>query len=403
MARTLSQIRAAINSKLQKAGMTLGTSDFNAGINLALDSLRMEIDIPQSKRTSLLNPYIFPGVTDGYEVPTDLYGDSITELLPVVEQPSGLYDAALDRLTETEFDRNTLWTSAEGNYTINYERGVRTLKFLGRFAGSVVNTSLNTCDTYDGNGTWTSYDDATNVHTDTTLFYTGSGSVAFDVDVSASVSDKATIYNADLNPLDISDVNQPYVFAYVYIPSITNLTSIEIVIGSDAVVTPATKANYKTYTATTQFNGQALQVGRNLIGIAESTAVSTGTPDFTAVQYLEVSANYSVAYTDQVNFRVDGIYYRQGQAFKVRYYSSQVVLASDGTTYKDYFTADDDVLILGPEAEKLFIDYATGYLCPNVKEETNGKTFADIAMVSLQSFALRYPSERRATKKNVYY
>ena len=75
----------------------------------------------------------------------------------------------------------------------------------------------------------------TNLTLDTEEFNTGSGSFNFDVDVSQSGNNKATIYNDNLNDEDLSDdVNLASWLIDVKIPDITYTSSWTIRWGSDS-------------------------------------------------------------------------------------------------------------------------------------------------------------------------
>ena len=66
---------------------------------------------------------------------------------------------------------------------------------------------LSQMDSFDGNGTWSAADDAANVATQTTGEKRGAGAVEFDIDVSASVNDYATIENSTLTQVDLSSAS----------------------------------------------------------------------------------------------------------------------------------------------------------------------------------------------------
>lgn len=406
MARTFSVLKSLVSSKLGKIDGNLTTTDFQNGMNLALDDLRLELDFPETEKTALLEPALFFDVFN-YAIPDDMYGDDLIDLRPFVELPAVPRNNEIDRNTSVEFERNILDTQARIKYTIEYNNGSRYLRVIGRNNPSAQNILLNSCDTFNENGTWTAdlvNSDANSVSTDQVTYFQGNGSVRFNVTVGQSAFNLGTIYNNDFatTPFDVSGLTNAYAFFYVNIPDVTDITSLTLSYGSDAGATPSTKANYWTFTATSQFDGSPLQTGKNFLGVARSSAIQTGTVDETNIQYLEFNINYTGAQTNMVGVLLDGIYLRDGELYEIRYRSTQIVRSALGIK-KEYFTLDDDTLLLNPEGEALFVQYTAGYLAPNVKDMATGQTLAALAQNTLEKYKFRHPSLRRLMKKNWYY
>lgn len=402
MSRTYSQLNAAVNSKLQKAGGTITTSDFLAGMNLALDGLLLEIEPPELQRTQALSPALFKDVIL-YTPPSDLQGDSIIDIRPLVEIPSKSIPNAWRKNTTVAFEQNLIGDKTSQAWTIEYNNGTRYLRVLSDVNGMTQNVQVDSCDSYNGNGVWTAdaTSDATNVTTNTVNYFEGTGSVSFDINVAQSANNFATLYNNGIANFDISILTSPYLFFYLYLPSATNVTSVNFVIGSDASATPSTKANYITFTATTQFDGSAFVAGRNLIGVPYSSAVQTGTFVTTSPKYLELKVNYTVAQTNMSGVLLDGIYLREGMLYEIRYLSQNAVVSASGTR-KQYFTADDDTLAFNAEGELTFVEYTSGYLAPNVKDVQTGELFGNRAARYIAQYNFRYPKQRKLTQKNWY-
>lgn len=403
MSRTYSQLYAATNSKLQKAGGTITTSDFLAGVNLALDGLLLEIEPPELQRTQALSPALFKDVVL-YTPPTDLQGDSIIDIRPLVEIPNRSINNNWEKNTTVEFEANLIGDKVPQKWTIEYNNGQRYLRVLSDVNGLTQNVQVDSCDSYNGNGTWTAdaTTDALNVATNTVNYFEGSGSVSFDVSVAQSANNYATIYNPSIATLDISGLTSPYLFFYVYIPNVTYVSSISFVLGSDTGATPSTKANYKTFTATTQFDGSAFVSGRNLIGIAYSAGVDTGTFVNTTLKYEELKVTYSASQADMSGVLLDGVYLREGMLYEIRYLSQNAVVSASGTR-KQYFTADDDTLAFNAEGELTFVEYVSGYLAPNVKDVQTGELYGNRAARYIAQYNFRYPKQRRVTKRNWYF
>lgn len=405
MSRTFASLKSIVTSKLHKADGTFTTADLDRMMNEALVMLNLKLDFPEAMTTATLSPRLFDDVFT-YAAPSDMKGDAVLAIRPFTEIPSDRRQTELMRQQPSEFTRETLWTDSEGRYAVEYDRGISTkkIRIAGRVSDKAVNRTLHACNTFDGNGTWTAdgTTDATNVATDAVNYFEGSGSVRFDVDVSQSAGNTATIYNADMASVDTSDSNDPYLFIYVFIPDVTNVTGVNISYGSDTSATPSTKANYYTFAATTQFGGDALVTGKNLIGIQKSSATETGTVDDAAITYLEVELTYSASQTDMSNVRIDGIILRDGELHEIRYFTKNLVDSNAGVS-QETFQADDDVLILNEEGELLFTEFAAGHLASNIREFSSAKIYMNNAEMAISEYRTRYPSERKLVQKSYYF
>jgi len=206
---------------------------------------------------------------------------------------------------------------------------------------------LSTLDnTTDGGGTWTadtSGSDATNVTADVNEKKQGSGSLNFDIDVSQSGSNLATIYNPSLNSTDLSSLEDlgSWVF-WVYIPDVTNFTSVRLYWSDETSVTPSTLSKYWSATVTTDINGSAFQNGWNRIKVDWADATKTGSPDSGAIVYMQIDFNYGAGQADDTDFRIDDIFIAQPERLTF-HYVSWVVGENSGGTDLFAFTVDTDV------------------------------------------------------------
>jgi hypothetical protein len=148
--------------------------------------------------------------------------------------------------------------------------------------------------------------DALNLRTDTSEKRYGAGSLVFDIDVSQSGNNTATVYNQSIPNGDLSLAVDSTSFLFeVYIPDVTEITSISYTWGSDVASTPSTKTNYWTTTVTTDINGESLTEGWNTIKVDWSSATMSGTPDAAAIVYNEFNINYTGSQVDDTHFRLN--------------------------------------------------------------------------------------------------
>lgn len=197
-----------------------------------------------------------------------------------------------------------------------------------------------TCDSLDfGGGTWevdATNSDATNLTIDENEVLEGTGSFNFDVDVSQSGNNRATIQNTDLDALDISEYENLSAFIFdVYLPSVVNFSSITFYWGSDTT-------NYWSATVTTDYNGSAFAVGWNRIKINWSDATATLSPDSSAVTYVRFDFNYTGSQTDFNDYRIDFLRLARPEKLVFHYISWKIGTNNSGTDLFA-FTAGTDI------------------------------------------------------------
>jgi len=171
------------------------------------------------------------------------------------------------------------------------------------FKTAATYTTLHNCDTYDGDGTWVGTNDATTVATDAATYKAGAGSVSFTVDVSNSTSNKATLTNPDMTSVDASTpiLNDSGIIMWVYLTDASEIRSIELKFGSSSANYYAVK-QYKT-----DVQGNAYADGWNRIFIPTLNRQTVGTPDMSAVDYLQVNIEFDSSEADQASCRIDNI------------------------------------------------------------------------------------------------
>jgi hypothetical protein len=154
---------------------------------------------------------------------------------------------------------------------------------------------------------------------------------------------------------------------------------------------------------TTQYDGSAIADGWNDFRISALAYSKTGSPDPTAIQGLSVHFNWTDSGTGAyAGFCLDDFAIRKSAEYELRYYTKNIIVPATGAN-KQYFTADDDSTLMSSDGEMAFIEYATMFIAPNLKDFSNVEVFTRRAMQALANFKRRYPSERRKTMKNYYF
>lgn len=188
-------------------------------------------------------------------------------------------------------------------------------------------------------GTWvadTTTSDASNVTVDKNEYREGSASLNYDIVVSQSVNNRATIRNITLSPVDLTaneDLGS-WIFES-YLPDNLTITSYTLYWGSDT-------SNYWAATVTTDIDGAALADGWNTIKVDWANATQTGTPDITAVDYIAIQLNYTAGQVNDTNFRLDHLRIVNPEKLKYHYLSWDIGKTNAGVALSAY-TASSDI------------------------------------------------------------
>lgn len=199
-------------------------------------------------------------------------------------------------------------------------------------------TTLHDCDSVTANGTWavdSSGSDATNLTADTNEKKQGTASLNFDADVSQSGNNLATLENPDMTAHDLTnDEDLSSFIMWVYIPDVTNFTSVTVYWGSSS-------SAYWSATATTDAFGTAFSNGWNRIRVDWTDATKTSTPDVTAINYLRVDFNYTSSLIDETDFRIDEILMVRPQTLTLHYQTAYIGETNGGTALQEFTTTTD--------------------------------------------------------------
>ena len=187
-------------------------------------------------------------------------------------------------------------------------------------------------------GTWAvdaTNSDATNLTVDENEYKEGNASLNFDIDVSQSANNRATIINSTLSAIDMSDDEDLSSFIFwTYIPDVTNFTSVTLYWGSDS-------SNYWSATATTDIDGASFVDGWNEIKIDWSDATKTSSPDVENIDYIRIDWNYGAGQGDDTDFRIDNLRLVRRERMRLHYLTWNVGTNSTGTDLTSFAATTD--------------------------------------------------------------
>lgn len=334
-----------------------------------------------------------------------VYYYNITTDVPRFAEPVDLrvkdplrHVAPFTRKTPRDFALEITEATGEDMFTIERRDSTTRLGVIhnSRFSAIV----LHDCDSLTANGTWAvdaSGSDATNLTLDSNEFQAGNASLNFDIDVSQSVNNLATIDNSTMAAVNLTnDEDLSSYVARVYIPDVTNFTSVTVYWGSDST-------NYWSGTATTDILGNAFVAGWNRISVAWSATTKTSSPDVAAIDYLRLDFNYAGGQGDDTDFRVDDIRMIRPVTLELSYESWRVGESSGGTDLSQ-FTATADVPFWSGLYD--FFDTPIAYKAASViqlgttGELTRGEKNEDLSNQELRKVKVKFPSSQLRQSKN---
>ena len=232
---------------------------------------------------------------------------------------------------------------------------------------SVLSKAKETLDPMSDTTGWTAGGSASALTADSVVYYDGSGSLKFTLTGSSTGTLTKTLSTLDLS--DYEDVG--VAFLAIRIPDgamATDLASLVLRLGSSV-------SAYDQVTATTGFLGAWTAGEWLLVAFDFSTSTSTGTPDWSAVDYVYLALAHSSTMT---NFRVGGLWLAYPTPVTVLYQSNAIFLASGSSTPSATITSDTDQVQLNPSAYAIY-----ELKCAKTIAHQQGGTLANGALATI--------------------
>lgn len=344
MLHTVGQAKDEIQGLLQ--GQILArTSNVNGALERAARTTIQQADIPEASGMESITLY---GGVDYYPAPTTLFGGALNLIRRQGESTSPWdfnYRVPID-----EFTRGRKRTPNGYLIDLEYRNGT------GLLGISTPNTTP--AITIDGMGEptgWTAGGSAGTINQDITNYYQQPASLRTTFTGASTGYIEKTLTNS----IDLSSYQGVgVVFLAVNIPLTSALTSIALRIGSD-------NSNYSEITQTTGFIGSWIANNWLLVAFDLSTATDTGTPDFSAIDYVRVTVNHTATLT---NFRMGDLFTALPVPHEILFQSSAIFLASGSSAPTQAISGDGDTILLNDAAYNLFI-YES---CMTIAEQEGG-------------------------------
>lgn len=332
-----------LDAKNDLQGVLHGTqlnqiTNLNGVFNRAARQLLMDVDPQETKRIlEFVNP-IFNSVFD-YPISSDVKGNKIIDIRPQVRRlPVDIWTQQYNQAFDVY--KTNMFTQAN-MFTMNFNTGVKTLRVNAPFLNAPV--IVNQIEGITLNGTWAIGGTASSLAVDNVNFVQGSGSLSFNV-----ITGAGYIENSTMSAVNLSTVlNQSSLFVWVYIPTGTNLTSVDLRWGSDS-------SNYYHKTVTTNQQGTAFVNGWNLCQFIWSSATTVGSPVVTAIDYARVTLNMTGG--TNTACKVNGMDSILGSILEYEYYSKYLFRDATTGAFQETVTDDSNLVNLDTETYNLLFN-----------------------------------------------
>lgn len=340
------------------AGLLTGTNlnnvtNINGAIQRAARILIQQADVPEASGVQALT--LYNGVTK-YLAPTSIFGGAINLI-----RRQGAASSPLDYNYKVPLEQFTLTKQFLPNgymMSLEYKNGTALLDIASPIPfPRVVIDPMNSTDD------WTAAGSASGLAEDTTDYYQQPASLRFLLTGSST----GTLTKTLSSPLSMSSYEDVGVaFLAIKIPSgatASQLTSVALRLGSS-------DSAYDQVSDTDGFLG-AWTVGEwLLVALDFAGATSTGTPDWSAIDYVQVRLAHTATIT---NFRVGYLWMALPSPQEILFQSSAVFMAS-GSNPSQSITTEDDQIILNDAAYTL-LEYETAR---TIAEQNAGGTVTQL-------------------------
>lgn len=305
--------------------------------NRAARQLLLDLDPQETKRTLEFTNPIFNTVFD-YPIADDVKGNKIIDIRPQVRRlPVDIWTQAYNQAFDIA--KTNIMSQAD-MFTMNFNTGLKTVRLNSPFLNEPV--IVNQIEGITLNGTWDVGGTASNLAVNNSNFVQGSGSLQFDVTVGTGYLENSTMTSVNLS----SYVNQSSFFVWVYVPTGSQLTSVNLRIGSSS-------SNYYTLTVTQNQQGNSFVNGWNQCQFQWSSMSTTGSPSSASLNYSRISL---VMTGTNTACKLNGLDSILGSVLEYEYYSKYMFRDAITGAFQETVTDDSDLINLDTESYNIFFN-----------------------------------------------
>lgn len=323
------------------SGMDLSTvDDLNGCLVRAASTLAQKADVPEM--SGIQNITLYSGVFD-YLCDARIFGTAINDI-----RPQGISRNAtnfVSKINQEDFDRtkDNYYPSGTRS-TFQYNNGVPIIRIVAPFPKQqVIIDPMNDIGVTPNQ--WVASGSASALAVDYTDFYETPASLKFTL-TGSSIGILTRNIQTSLSMSTYEDVG--VAFLAIEIPTgatATDLTSIELRLGSDST-------NYNNVSSTSGFLGSWVSGQWLIVAYNFSGASQTGTPNWSAIDYIQVRLAHTGTFT---NFRVGGLWMSYPTPAQILYQSTAIFIPTGTTTTLTTITDDTDTITLADPAYNIYL------------------------------------------------
>lgn len=316
------------------SGIDLGNVDnLNGALERAARVQIQKADIPEA--SGIQNIVLYSGVFD-YLCDSGVFGTEIKDIRPQgINRWPGDY---VYKKPSEQFDRTKNFLPNGTMTTFEYYNGIPIIRIVSKTPLPKI-----VIDTMSATSGWVAAGTASGLVQDSAVFYQQPSSLRFTLGAGTGTLTKTLTNSINLSSYQGVGV----AFLAIDIPpnaTAADLTSIILKLGSSG-------SNYSSVTSTQGFLG-AWQAGNwLLVAFDQSLAVNTGTPNWSAINYVQVSL---ASTQNMVNFRVGGLWIAQPSPNQIYYQSAAIFIPTGTQTAQTTITANTDTIVLNDPAYAIY-------------------------------------------------
>lgn len=336
---TVSQLKYSVAGIL--SGIDLNNvDDVDGCLERAASTLIQKADVPEA--SGIQNLTLYSGVFD-YLCDPRIFGTAINDIRPqgISRRPNDF----VSKVDQEDFDRTKNFYYPSGTMsTFQFQNGVPIIRIQAPFPKQqVIIDPMNAIGTSPN--AWVASNTASNLAVDYTNFYQSPASLRFTITGLGTGILTKTLQS----PLSMSSYQGVgTAFLAIEIPTgstATDLANINLKLGSDS-------SNYNLVQANAGFLGAWVSGQWLLVAFDFSTASTIGSPNWSAIQYVQVLIG---TLTTQTNFRIGGLFMSLPSPAQILYQSAAIFLAEGSTSPTVAITDDTDTIILTDAAYNIYL------------------------------------------------
>lgn len=372
---TISEFKDILISKA--GGKPLGKiPNFYSMVYQAMIDMKAKVDLPSAIRTVQLTNPIYSEI-DNYTLPNDVQLGAILNLRPITPD-SSFYDYGRANSRQLKIEQKF---GTQNKYAIRNNNGMQYLFVDTKTTSPLV---IHSCDSLTNNGAVTEVGVSNSVAVDTLQKISGGASLTFNSGVGSSNG----LQVIGMTAIDLT--TQKDILLQVYAPSVSNFTGIQVRIGQSG-------SDYYTGAVASDFFGDALKVGWNLVKIPKASfMVGGGTPTWSNVTWVAVDLLGTLGAVN--GWRLDSILAQVGSIYEIDYYSNLQFLNNLGVR-KAKPTDDADTIILQDDELSLFLGYFIEIMAVDLKQAgavIDVQEYGGAKLIAnTNEFKFKYPSQRQ--------